>query len=141
MHLRAVKFGYNSDKIPVEENLGPSGINTADSQEPAYERPKVCPCCSQRINTKSIDICYPSTNPEDATDTFLLTSSSALFFSFIKMAILYSIILFFVCGLFNLLTSLDGDYCIKNPKVCRDSIFKSISTYNKHKDPKEKIML
>ena len=135
-HLRGAKFGYNADKIGAEEGLGPSGFNTIDTNSQVYEKPKVCPCCNQRINTKNIKLCYSTTNPESAQHPFLLTASSSLFFSFIKMAIVYSVIMFMICGIFNLLTSIDGTYCIRNPKICTKSVFELISTYNKHKDPK-----
>ena len=99
----------------------------------------MCPCCSQPINTENISLSSPTTDPNDKG--FLLNTSATLFFSFIKMAICYSIIMFLVCGLFNLLTSLDGNYCVKHPKICTKSVFELISTYNKHMDPKERIML
>ncbi len=54
---------------------------------------------------------------------------------------LYAILVFILCGSFNLLTSFDGNYCHKHAKVCTESIFELISTYNKHEDLRQRMML
>jgi len=63
LHKKAVKFGYNA---PVVDQSGqPSGISptTHDSSKKAYQKPKVCACCYQPINTRNIDISYNTTDP------------------------------------------------------------------------------
>lgn len=64
-----------------------------------------------------------------------------MFFSFIKMAIIYLLIVFLVCGIFNLFTSIDGNYCVKHTKLCEKNIFEMISAYNKYLDKSKSEML
>jgi len=64
-----------------------------------------------------------------------------MFFSFLKMSILYLFIVFLLCGIFNLLTSVDGNYCHKNIHICSESLFELISTYNKHLDVPKRFVL
>lgn len=52
------------------------------------------------------------------------------------MAALYLLIIFLICGLYGLLSSLDGNYCGQNPNICKKTFLQLASTYNKYNDPK-----
>lgn len=77
-------------------------------------KPKVCPCCYQHINKKQIKLSYHTTDPSKQNKPYKLNSSTSMFFSFIKMIIIYLSLHFLITDLFNIVTSMLGDYCIKN---------------------------
>lgn len=97
MHKKANEFGYNS--------------KTTSDSKPA----PLCPCCELPINTVRIKMKYGTTpsaehiKPE--SDIFLLNAGSAMFFTFIKMTVVYLVLKFLLSDCYNLITNLLSTNC------------------------------
>lgn len=100
IHRASSAFGYNPNVEPGEKVT-------------------ICPCCELPINTITLPITIPTTpitGAEGQSQFFALDSGAAMFFTFIKMAIIYLCILFVVCNIYPLhLSYLDKDYCLLLP--------------------------
>ena len=57
-----------------------------------------------------------------------------MFFSFIKMAIIYLLIVFLVVDAYQLIVNILGNYCDKNVNLCEGNFFGKFSTYNLYED-------
>lgn len=126
LHRVANQFGYNSKYIKDKNN-----------PKNRYLAP-VCSCCELPINTQSIDLDYPTTPCEDdikaGKPKYRLDACTSLFFNFIKIAILYLILRFFITDGYNLITNIFAQNC-KNPKnysECKNNIASKFSSYNKN---------
>ncbi len=60
-----------------------------------------------------LPLCYSTIpgKPEAGEDVFLIMTDVSMYFTFIKMAIIYLILRFLVFDLFNIMKSIDGGYC------------------------------
>ena len=117
MHKQATKFGYHTKNMK--------------NGEPA----PLCPCCETPINTTKIDLCYETTPSKDIVKVgqkrYMLDSGSAMFFTFIKMCIVYLLLRFLLTDGFNVITSLMA-YCTdKKSEFCGKNFFAKSSIYNK----------
>jgi hypothetical protein len=101
IHRLANSYGYVNSKIRNHER--------GDSVEMVPE----CPCCENLVSRVEIPLCY-STHPQDPQvdhQVFLLSSNTAMYFSFVKMAIVYLVIRVLVFDAYNLYSSINGQYC------------------------------
>lgn len=116
VHSKASKFGFN-----------PSSQGN---------RFKVCPCCYNIVESEEIGFCYPTTKisieEEAGFEEFKLTSAASLYFSFIKMVIIYFFLRFLLCDGFNLYSNIVfGSKCKSLEKdVCEDTIWNFASAIN-----------
>lgn len=96
MHKKANEFGYNSKTI---------------NGKPA----PLCPCCELPINTVRIDLQYGTIPSKDnikaGSKIFLLNPGTAMFFTFIKMAIAYLLLKFILTDCYNLVTNTLATSC------------------------------
>lgn len=95
IHKIATKYGYKSKTLMDGEEV------------------PICPCCENKPSTLDIPICY-STHPEppaDGNPVFLLKTGVAMYFNFIKMAIIYLVFRFLIVDIFAIIKSIDGHYC------------------------------
>lgn len=106
----------------------------------------ICPCCNQNINTEDISLCYDTTNiPEDVladeTKDFKLLSGVSLFFSFIKMLIVYLLFRAIFTDVFNMVSSyIAGKHC-REFSDCQESLFTSTSGYNKYRSDRHDLII
>jgi hypothetical protein len=92
----------------------------------------ICSCCKLPINTQELRLDYdttPDITKERLEEEYYLSSGIAMFFTFIKMAICYLLLRLVLTDAFNLISSMAGDYCRKNP--CDSLLTSEISSYNK----------
>ena len=103
----------------------------------------ICPCCENYINTVDIPLSYPTPpnrTPTQSDEAFLLPADVSLYFTFIKMVIIFLLLRFLVVEFYNLSTSLNGQYCqnyLSNPKnptdkICYSYLMSILSGFNKH---------
>jgi hypothetical protein len=103
---------------------------------------KICPCCELPINTVPLPMNYETTpefnifSQEDDVDavnkTFWLTSGVSLYFTFVKMLILYLSFRFLLTDSFNLISSISsGEYCGTYANLCNGYFTSLASSYNK----------
>lgn len=108
LHRAASSFGYNP---PFEKE----------------QKISVCPCCELPINTIQLPMTIsttPTTNSDGKVQFFVLDSGASLFFTFIKMGIVYLGMLFVISNLYPAHTSYFTDeYCRMSQEHCGDSWF------------------
>lgn len=95
VHQMASKFGYSTGKLKNNEEV------------------PVCPCCESQTSNMELPLCYSTIpgKPEVGHDVFLVNTDVSMYFTFIKMAIIYLILRFIVFDLYNILMSSKGGYC------------------------------
>ncbi len=72
-------------------------------------------------------------NVKDGKNVFLLNAGSAMFFSFIKMVVVYLLMRFLLSDCYNLVTNILSTNCDmpENIQICKDNIVARYSSYNK----------
>lgn len=66
-------------------------------------------------------------------EIFLLNAGSAMFFTFIKMAIVYLLLRFLISDCYNLITNTNAKSCddVANIQHCKNNVVARFSSYNK----------
>jgi hypothetical protein len=97
MHRKANEFGYNSKTVGNDQAT------------------PLCPCCELPINTVRIKLKYGTTPSKKYVkaggNIFLLNSGSAMFFTFIKMTIVYLLLRFVLSDCYNLISNTTANTC------------------------------
>lgn len=116
MHRNACEFGYNSQK---EDNV------------------KTCACCELAINTVMVPLCYGTTPSKDKIQIgkpkFMLDAGSTMFFTFIKLIIVYLLVRLLIVDSFNIITNLISYASLdqNSREAFKINLFAQFSIYSK----------
>ena len=108
---------YRTPPIPeaaiVHRNASLFGYNRSSNSEES-----VCPCCQLPVNTVQVPFCSPTTPSSDqdqyirTATPFLLESGASLFFTFIKLLLIYLGITWVIISLYGTnVSDINHDYC------------------------------
>lgn len=125
-------FPATTEQALIHEMASSYGHNTLLNEDGSPVA--VCPCCEMPINTLPLPLAYPTTPGlhDHPREEYKLSAGMSLFFSFIKMAVVYLCMRFLVTDAFNLLSSAaGGSYCESYPDFCGSGVIGEMSAYNK----------